>query len=121
MSSSPDPQQQAADEAQGGRAGSGDGPACQATNQPAGIPAHIAPVSSGALVLGVLCGTPASSQGIEPGDVILSIEGQAITPPDSLTGITAMYHPGDTVSVDWESIGGTRHTSSMVLSNGPAR
>jgi len=123
MSSSPDPQQQAADEAQGsgGRAASGGGSACQATNQPAGIPAHIAPVSSGALVLGVLCGTPASSQGIEPGDVILSIEGQAITTPDSLTGITAMYHPGDTVSVDWESIGGTRHTSSMVLSNGPAR
>ncbi len=121
-SSSPDPQQQAADEAQGGsRGASGGGPACQATNQPAGIPAHIAPVSSGALVLGVLCGTPASSQGIGPGDVILSIEGQAITTPDSLTGITAMYHPGDTVSVDWESVGGTRHTSSMVLGNGPAR
>jgi len=124
MSSSPDPQQQAADEAQGG---SGDpaapagGSSCQATNQQAGLPAHIAPASSGALVLGVLCGTPASSQGLAPGDVILSVEGQTITTPDSLTNATALYHPGDVVSVAWESVGGVKHTSSMVLAPGPAR
>ena len=123
MSSSPSPQQQAADEAQGGggRAASGGGSSCQATNQQASIPAHIAPVSSGALVLGVLCGTPASAQGLEPGDVILSVQGRAITTPDSLTSITAMYHAGDIVSVAWESVGGTKHTSSMVLGSGPAR
>ena len=56
-----------------------------------------------------------------PGDVILSVEGQAITTPDSLTNITAMYHPGDIVSVDWEGIGGARHTSSMMMGFGPAR
>ena len=123
-SSSPDPQQQAADQAQGGsggRAAPGGGSSCQTTNQPTGIPARIAPVSSGALVLGVLCGTPASAQGLGPGDVILSVEGQPITTPDSLTSTTALYHPGDTVSVAWESVGGTRHTSSMVLGSGPAR
>ena len=69
----------------------------------------------------MLCGTPASAQGLGPGDVILSVEGQAITTPNSLTSITALYHPGSTVSVVWESVGGTRHTSSMVLSSGPAR
>ena len=122
-SSSPDPQQQAADEAQGGngRPAGGGGSSCQITNQPVGVPAHVAPVSSGALVLGVLCGTPASVQGLGPGDVILSVEGQAITTPNSLTSITALYHPGTAVSVVWESVGGTRHTSSMVLSSGPAR
>ncbi len=122
-SSSPSPQQQAADEAQGGgrRAPAGSGSACQGTNQQASIPAQIAPASSGALILGVLCGTAASSQGLVPGDVILSVEGQAITTPDSLTNITAMYHPGDLVSVDWEGVGGTRHTSSMMMGSGPAR
>jgi S1-C subfamily serine protease len=123
-SSSPSPQQQAADEAQGGggrRAPAGSGSACQGTNQQAGIPAQIAPASSGALILGVLCGTAASSQGLVPGDVILSVEGQAITTPDSLTNITAMYHPGDIVSVDWEGVGGARHTSSMMMGSGPAR
>ncbi len=125
-SSSPDPQQQAADQAQaqggsGGRAAPGGGSSCQTTNQSTGIPARIAPVSSGALVLGVLCGTPASAQGLGPGDVILSVEGQPITTPDSLTRTTALYHPGDTISIAWESVGGTRHTSSMVLGSGPAR
>ena len=61
------------------------------------------------------------SQGLGPGDVILSVEGQAITTPDSLTSVTALYHPGDIVSVAWESVGGTRHTSSMMLGSGPAR
>jgi S1-C subfamily serine protease len=122
-SSSPNPQQQAADEAQagGGRLPSRGGSSCQTTNQQVGLPAHIAQVSSGALVLGVLCGTPASAQGLGPGDVILSVEGQAITTPDSLTNITALYRPGDTVSVVWESVGGARHTTSMVLAIGPAR
>ena len=122
MSSSPDPQQQAADEAQGGsRPAVGGGSSCQTTNQQVGIPAHIAPGGSGALVLGVLCGTPASAQGLAPGDVILSVQGQAVTTPDSLTSITARYHPGQTISVTWESVGGARHTSSMVLGSGPAR
>ncbi len=123
VSSSPDPQQQAADQAQGGgggRAAPG-GASCQTTNQQVGIPARIAPASSGALVLGVLCGTPASSHGLGPGDVILSVEGQSISTPDSLTSITALYHPGDIVSVVWQSVGGTKHTSSMVLGIGPAR
>ncbi len=53
--------------------------------------------------------------------MILSVEGQTITTPDSLTNATALYHPGDVVSVAWESVGGVKHTSSMVLAPGPAR
>jgi S1-C subfamily serine protease len=124
QSSSTNPQQQAADEAQtgsGGRAPAASGSGCQSTNQQSGIPARIAPVSSGALILGILCYTAASSQGLVPGDVITSVEGQAITTPNSLTSITALYHPGNIVSVSWVSISGVRHTSSMVLGSGPAR
>ena len=121
-SSSPDPQQQAADEAQGGgRAASGGGPACQATNQPAGIPAHVAPIAAGALILGVLCNTAATSAGMVPGDVITSVAGQPITTPNSLTGITAKYHPNDIVSVIWVSLNGVEHTTRMMLGPGPAR
>ena len=39
-----------------------------------------------------------------PGDVITSVDGQPITTPNSLTGITAKYHPGDIVSVIWVSL-----------------
>jgi len=124
QSSSPNPQQQAADEAQtgsGGRAAPGSSSSCQAINQQFGIPAQIAPVSSGALILGILCNTAASSQGLVPGDVITSVEGQPVTTPSSLTSITALYHPGDIISVNWVSIGGGRHTSSIALGSGPAR
>jgi S1-C subfamily serine protease len=122
-SSSPDPQQQAADEAQGGggRAASGGGPACQAPNQPAGIPARVAPIAAGALILGVLCNTAATSAGMVPGDVITSVAGQPITTPNSLTGITAKYHPNDIVSVIWVSLNGIEHTTRMMLGPGPAR
>ena len=78
-SSSPSPQQQAADEAQGGggRAAAGGGSSCQTTNQQAGVPAHIAPIAAGALILGVLCNTAATSAGMVPGDVITSVAGPA--------------------------------------------
>ncbi len=96
-SSSPDPQQQAADEAQGNGRRGGGGTSCQTTDRQAGIPARIAPIAAGALILGVLCNTAATSAGMVPGDVITSVAGQPITTPDSLTSITAKYHPNDIV------------------------
>ena len=121
-SSSSNPQQQAADEAQAdGRQTSGGGSSCQTTNQQAGVPAHVAPIAAGALILGVLCDTAAQSAGMVPGDVITSVAGQPITTPDSLTTITARYHPNDVVSVIWVSLDGVEHTTRMMLGAGPVR
>ncbi len=121
-SSSSNPQQQAADEAQGGgQEAAGGGSSCQTTSQQAGVPAHIAPIAAGALILGVLCDTAAESAGMVPGDVITSVAGQPITTPDSLTTITAKYHPNDVVSVIWVSLDGVEHTTRMMLGIGPAR
>jgi S1-C subfamily serine protease len=123
LSASSNPRQQAADEEQsvGGRGFRGNSGNCQVSNQQTSVPAQIAPVGVGALVLGVLCGTPAQSQGMVSGDVITSVDGQAITTPDSLTTITARYHPGTVVSVGWEDIGGAKHKSSITLGSGPAK
>jgi S1-C subfamily serine protease len=123
-SSSANPRQQAADEEQSGGGGvtpAGNRAACQNSNSQLSVPAGIAPADSGALILGVLCGTPAQTGGLEAGDVILAVDGQAVTTPGSLTGITAKYHPGQVVSVRWQGIGGARHTTSMRLNSGPAR
>ncbi len=121
-SSSPSPQQQAADEARGsGGAGARTGSSCQTTNTPTGVPSRFAPVAAGALVLGLLCDTAATSAGMVPGDVITSVDGQPITTPDSLTGVTAKYHPGQVVSVLWVSLDGVEHTTRMQLGPGPAR
>ena len=121
-SSSVDPKQQAADARQSGsgRAVPGSGSSCQTNNQ-GGVPNRIAPIAAGALILGVLCDTAATSAGMVAGDVITSVAGQPITTPGSLTGITAKYHPGDVVTVIWVSLDGVEHTTLMKLGAGPAR
>ena len=128
QSNSPDPRRQAFDEQElerGGRAGRG-GPggndaACVGPDQQPGVPASIAPVSSGTLILGTLCGGAVAGDGLAPGDVIISVDGHAVSTPDSLTNITARYHPGTVISVTWEAANGTRHTTSVTLGSGPAR
>ena len=123
-SDSSNPQQQAADEAQagnGGRTAAGSGSSCQTSNQQAGVPAHVAPIAAGALIVGVLCDTAATSAGMVPGDVITSVGGQPITTPNSLTSITAKHHAGDVVSVLWVSNDGAERTTRMMLGQGPAR
>jgi S1-C subfamily serine protease len=92
-----------------------------ADGQQPGVPRRIAPAGSGALIMGVLCGTAAQSAGLAPGDVIISADGQAVTTPDSLTAITARYRPGDVVSVGWVDANGSRHTARIVLGEGPPR
>jgi S1-C subfamily serine protease len=133
QSNSPDPQQQAADERQadGGQDGSGPGGgrqggphgslACVTGGQEPGVPERIAPASSGALILGVVCGSAAQTQGLKAGDVIISVNGQAVTTPGSLTAITAKYHPRDVVSVAYQAINGSQHRVRILLGDGPAR
>jgi len=122
QSNSANPLQQAADERQSGDDRGGPrGLACVTEGQEPGAPRRIAPAGSGALILGVLCGTAAQSTGLAAGDVIVSVDSQAVTTPDSLTAITARYHPGDVVSVGWEAINGSRQTTPIVLGEGPAR
>jgi S1-C subfamily serine protease len=129
QSNSADPRQQAADERRSGgnpgglNQGGGNlgGPGCVADGQEPGVPHRIAPAASGALIMGVLCETAAQSKGLVAGDVVLSVNGQVVTTPDSLTTYTAKYHPGAVVSVTWEAINGSRHTAQIVLGRGPAR
>jgi S1-C subfamily serine protease len=123
QSDSANPRRQAADERSGDNQGGSapSGTACVADGQQPAVPSRIAPANTGALILGILCGTAAQSRGLAPGDVIISVDGQAVTTPDSLTAITAKYHPGNVVSVGWEDIHGSRHTTRVTLGDGPPR
>ena len=89
-----------------------------ATSVPSTIPSD---VSSGALVGGVLCGTPVTQAGISEGSVITSIDGQTISSPAALTKLLTHYHPGNTVSITWVAPNGQKHTSSVTLAPGPAK
>ena len=94
---------------------------CLNINAQTSAPSRIAPVSSGTLVSGVLCGTPVDQVGMTAGAVITSINGQAIASPASLTQNLTQYHPGATISVQWVAPNGQHHTSSLKLAAGPAK
>src|SRR6266702_555286 len=95
------------------------GQACLPNDQNAGVPNTIAPVSSGTLVLGDLCATPADRAGITAGDVITAVNGRAVSSPNSLTDVLASYRPGTTVAVTWVDTAGQRHVSNLNLIQAP--
>ena len=99
--------------------GSGNASGCSTANLAAG-PAAVAPVRSGALVDGVLCGTVADQAGISAGDVITSFGGRTVTSPGSLTGLLRRYHPGSMVPLAWTGPDGSPHTAVVTLTAGPA-
>jgi len=99
--------------------GFGSSQACYTSNSDLTVPSAIAPVSSGTLILGTICGSPAAQAGMTGGAVITAVNGQAVGSPDDLTGILARFHPGDTISVTWVSPSGQRTTSSLHLAAGP--
>ncbi|HEX9034068.1 MAG TPA: trypsin-like peptidase domain-containing protein [Streptosporangiaceae bacterium] len=94
-------------------------PTCLQNQQSAGVPAHVAPVSSGALIIGELCATPASRAGIIAGDVITSVGGHRVASPSQLTSVMLHFKPGQSVKVSWVDINGQVHTMSLLLVNAP--
>ncbi len=94
-------------------------PVCLANDLNAGIPARVAPVSSGALIIGELCGTPADRAGIVAGDVITAVGGKRVTSPAQLTTVMHGFKPGMTVTVTWADVNGQIHRSRLVLIQAP--
>ena len=116
--SSASPQAQAQQEGQQNGGGEST-PACSTSNSDLTAPSVIAPVNSGTLIIGAICGSPAASAGMTGGAVITAVNGQAVGSPDDLQGILSRFHPGDTISVTWVSPSGQRTTSSLHLTAGP--
>lgn len=76
-------------------------------------------VSSGALVLGVVPGTPAARAGITQYSVITSVDGTAIDSAGALRPAIQRHAPGQSITVTWVNINGS-HTSTVRLIAGPA-
>ena len=99
--------------------GSGGSQNCYTNDSNLGVPASIANVSSGTLILGTICNGPAVAAGMTAGSVITAVNGQAIGSPDSLTALVSKFRPGTTIAVTWVSPSGHRSVSSIKLSAGP--
>jgi S1-C subfamily serine protease len=76
-------------------------------------------VTSGALVVGVIPGTPAATIGIPRPAVITAIDGTTITSPDALGVALHSHKAGEQVRVTWIDQKGT-HTATVRLIAGPA-
>ena len=125
---SSDPQQQAAAQQQqnnggfgggNGFGGNGQGQSCYTNNSNLPVPDTIAPVSSGTLVVGTICGSPAASAGMTAGSVITSVSGQTVGAPQTVHNALSKFRPGDTVSLTWVTPSGQHKTANMTLTEGP--
>jgi putative serine protease PepD len=68
----------------------------------------------GARIAEVTEGSTAAEAGIEPGDVITSVDDRRITGADSLVATIRSYRPGDEVEVTWTRDGESR-TATVTL------
>jgi S1-C subfamily serine protease len=130
---SSDPQQQADEQSQGDNgfggfggngfggngSGGGNGQSCYTDDSNLPTPTSIAPVNSGTLVVGTICGGPAAAAGLTAGSVITSVNGTAIGAPPTVHNALAKSHPGDSVSLTWVTPSGQHKTASVTLTQGP--
>jgi S1-C subfamily serine protease len=75
---------------------------------------------SGAVIAGVLDGTPAEDAGLEAGDVITGIGGERVDSGDGLSAGLHGFQPGDEVMVDWTDSTGMSRSATVTLTTGPA-
>ncbi len=80
-----------------------------------GISGDNAPNSAGALIQSVVSGGPAAAAGLRANDVIVALDGKAITSMDSLITVLSTHQPGQKVQVTYAR-GGQRHTTTATLS-----
>jgi S1-C subfamily serine protease len=131
---SSDPQEQASEQSQqndngfggfggngfgGNGSGAGNSQSCYTNDSNLPVPSSVAPVSTGTLVVGTICGGPAAAAGLTAGSVITSVNGTAIGAPPTVHNALAKSHPGDSVSLTWVTPSGQHKTASVTLTQGP--
>jgi len=77
-------------------------------------------IALGALVTGVVAGSPAATAGIGRYAVITSAAGVTIDSSATLGTALHAHKPGDQVAITWVDANGSSHTASVTLATGPA-
>lgn len=81
--------------------------------------ARSAGLRSGATVSDVFTGTAAASAGLQAGDVITSVDGQAIGSASDVGAALVGANPGDQVTIGWTDTSGAPHTATVALGASP--
>ena len=92
---------------------------CVSNDSNPGIPASVAPVSSGTLVIGSLCSTPAATAGLLPGDVITAVNGHRVSSPSSLMTVLKTIRGGSNVTITWVTTSDQTMTKTITLASAP--
>ena len=74
----------------------------------------------GALIAGVVEGSPAAEAGLVAGDTVVGIDGTTVSTAAGLSSALAGHDPGDSVTVTWLDSAGSQHSASLTLAQGPA-
>jgi S1-C subfamily serine protease len=74
---------------------------------------------SGAVVAQVLNNTPAAQSSLVQGDIITSVNGEAVTSPSVLAGIMETLTPGKSATIGYSDANGTKATTSIRPASGP--
>ena len=75
----------------------------------------------GALIASIIPSTPAAAAGLAAGDVITSVNGQAINSPNDLSTQMGELHPGDKITIGYTNANGQHETVSLTLGSGPPK
>jgi len=75
--------------------------------------------AAGAVIGGVVEGTPAASAGLAAGDVITAVDGTPVASADALSSALAEREPGESVTLSWTDASGTAHSATVTLTEGP--
>ncbi|SDY74867.1 S1C family serine protease [Herbiconiux ginsengi] len=76
--------------------------------------------TAGAVVAGVIAGTPAEDAGLAAGDVVTGVNGTAIASGDQLSSLLADMEPGEQVVLTWVDATGATQQAAVHLTEGPA-
>ncbi len=73
-----------------------------------GVTTRAAAAGNGLLVGEVVPGSPAEKAGLQPGDIIQSVDDRPVAAPDDLGTLIGGHKPGDEVKIGWSRSGQTR-------------
>lgn len=73
----------------------------------------------GAIVAGVIQGTPAASAGLQAGDVITKVDNHSIGSGKKLSSTLDGYNPGQSIKIQWTDVAGATHQAAVKLVDGP--
>ncbi|MGH3239785.1 MAG: S1C family serine protease [Spirillospora sp.] len=75
--------------------------------------------SPGVVVAEVVAGSPAEAAGVPVGVSIVSLGGQAVDTPSTLTGLVLARRPGEVVRLEWTTAQGVLMAAEVRLAEGP--